>query len=181
MKESPVRAMWNRVLQHFARILPGAQSVRVALHRARGVKIGQNVWVGYDVVLDTSRPFLITLEDGCVLSMRVTVLAHFRESTGVTIERDAFVGAGALILPNVVIGHGAVVAAGSVVTRSVPPMTMVQGNPAVPVAKCGITLGPKVTLKEFSRNLRPVTSRTPRPAQPTEAPREKPEVAEREP
>jgi serine acetyltransferase len=158
MKESALRGLSNRILQHLARILPGAQTVRVALHRARGVQIGENVWIGYDVVLDTSRPFLITLEDGCVLSLRVTVLAHFRESTGVKIERDAFVGAGALILPGVVIGQGAVVAAGSVVTRSVPAMTMVQGNPAVPVARCGIPLGPQVTLKEFSRNLQPVSS-----------------------
>ncbi len=158
MKESLLRGFANRICQHLARILPGAQTLRVALHRARGVQIGKNVWIGYDVVLDTSRPFLITLEDGCVLSMRVTVLAHFRESTGVRIEQDAFVGAGALILPNVIVGRGAVVAAGSVVTHSVPPMTMVQGNPAVPVARCGIPLAPKVTLKEFSRNLRPLSS-----------------------
>jgi len=178
MKESWPRALANRVLQHLARILPGAQTLRVALHRARGVRIGKGVWIGYDVVLDTSRPFLITLEDGCVLSMRVTVLAHFRESTGVRIEQDAFVGAGALILPNVVIGRGAVVAAGSVVTRSVPPMIMVQGNPAVPVARCGIPLGPDVTVKEFSRRLRPVATRKPGPAQPSAASSAKPGVAE---
>jgi len=156
MKEWWLRGLVNRVCQHLARILPGARSIRVALHRARGVKIGKNVWIGYDVVLDTSRPFHITLEDGCVLSMRVTVLAHFRELTGVTIAQDAFVGAGAFILPNVVVGRGAVVTAGSVVTRSVPSMTVVQGNPAVPVAKCGIPLGPKTTVTEFSRNLRPL-------------------------
>ena len=127
-KSLSFRGLLNRILQELARILPGAQSVRVALHRARGVNIGRNVWIGYDVALETSRPFLITLEEGCVLSMRVTVLAHFKESTGVKIERDAFVGAGALILPNVVIGQGAVVAAGSVVTRSVPPLTMVHAE-----------------------------------------------------
>lgn len=168
MKEFPLRGLANRILQQMARMLPGAQSIRVVLHRARGVKIGKHVWIGYDVVLDTSRPFLITLEDGCALSMRVTVLAHFRESTGVRVERDAFVGAGALILPNVVIGRGAVVAAGSVVTRSVPPGVMVQGNPAVPVAKCGIALGPKTTLKEFTRGLRPVSSRSSKRAQQNE-------------
>ena len=64
-----------------------------------------------------------------------------------------------IILPNVVIGRGAVVAAGSVVTRSVPPMTVVQGNPAVPVAQCGVPLGPDVTQKEFSRRLKPLTVR----------------------
>ena len=173
MKESVLRGFANRILQHLARILPGAQTVRVALHRARGVQIGKDVWIGYDVVLDTSRPFLITLEDGCVLSLRVTVLAHFRESTGVRIERDAFVGAGALILPNVVIGRGAVVAAGSVVTRSVAPMTMVQGNPAVPVARCGIPLGPRTMLKEFSRQLQPVPLRTPKPVGHTQVNAEK--------
>jgi acetyltransferase-like isoleucine patch superfamily enzyme len=155
MKERWLRASFNRVLQHLARTLPGAQSLRVKLHRARGVSIGTDVWIGYDVILDTSRPFLITLEDRCVLSMRVTVVAHFRESMGVKIEEDAFIGPGAIILPNIVIGRGSVVTAGSVVTRSVPPMTVVQGNPAVPVAQCGMPLGPDVTYKEFSRRLRP--------------------------
>ena len=162
MKESPVRGLFNRVCQELARVIPGAQSVRVALHRARGVKIGEKAWIGYDVVLDTSRPFLITIEDGAILNMRVTVLAHFRESLGVKIERDAFIGAGALILPNVVIGEGAVVSAGSVVTRSVPPFTVVQGNPAAPVAKCEIPLGMKTTLKEFTRSLRPIKTRAPK-------------------
>jgi len=159
MKEVPARGMFNRLLQLLARVMPGAKSVRVVLHRWRGVRIGKNVWIGYDVILDTSRPFLITLEDGCALSMRVTVVAHFRGSTGVRIEQDAFVGPGAIILPNVVIGRGAVVTAGSVVTRSVPPMTVVQGNPAIPVARCGIPLGPDVTLKDFSRLLRPIPSK----------------------
>jgi|HubBroStandDraft_2_1064218.scaffolds.fasta_scaffold71619_2 serine acetyltransferase len=158
MKESSLRGLRNRVLQQVARAVPGAGSLRVALHRARGVQIGNDVWIGYDVILDTSRPFAITLEDGCVLSLRVTVLAHFREVQGVTIGRNAFLGAGALILPGVVIGEGAVVAAGSVVNRSVAPFTMVQGNPAVPVAQCGIPIGPKTTLKEFTRHLRPLPS-----------------------
>jgi acetyltransferase-like isoleucine patch superfamily enzyme len=85
--------------------------------------------------------------------MRVTVIAHFRETQGVTIEEDAFIGPGVLILPNVVIGRGAVVTAGSVVTKSVPPMIMVQGNPAVAIAKCGVPLTPEVSLKAFSRRL----------------------------
>lgn len=159
MKEGPFRGFANRVLQHLARILPGARSLRVMLHRARGVRIGEDVWIGYDVILDTSRPFLITLEDNCTLSMRVTIVAHFRELTGVKIEKDAFVGPGAIILPNVVVGQGSVVTAGSVVTRSIPPMTVVQGNPAVPVAKCGVPLVPGVTVKEFSKRLRPTVSR----------------------
>src|SRR5438477_202927 len=86
MKENPLRGVVNRVLQHLARILPGAQTLRVQLHRARGVRIGKGVWIGYDVILDTSRPFLITLEDRCTLSVRVTLVAHFRGTTGIRIE-----------------------------------------------------------------------------------------------
>jgi serine acetyltransferase len=164
MKESPMRGMFNRILQHLARILPGSQTVRVYLHRARGVKIGEKVWIGYDVILDTSRPFLITLEDRCILGVRATLIAHFRGATGICIEQDAFVGPGAIILPNVVVGRGAVVTAGSVVTRSVPPMTVVQGNPAIPVARCGIPLGFDVTAKEFALNLIPIMVRKPHTA-----------------
>jgi len=158
VRESLFRGLINRVLQHLARVMPGAQSLRVALHRARGVKIGKNVWIGYDAILDTSRPYLITLEDGSSIGIRATIIAHFRELQGVKIEQDAFVGPGAIILPNVVIGRGAVVTAGSVVTQSVAPMTVVQGNPAVPVAKCGVILAANVRLKEFSRQLKPLAS-----------------------
>ena len=48
----------------------------------------------------------------------------------VTIGHPVWVGAGAVILPGVSIGDGAVVAAGSVVTRDVAPLTIVAGNPA---------------------------------------------------
>jgi acetyltransferase-like isoleucine patch superfamily enzyme len=161
VKENLFAGIRNRVFQHLARILPGARSLRVSLHRWRGVRIGKGVWIGYDVLLDTSRPHLITIEDGASLSMRVTVIAHFRETQGVKIEQDAFVGPGAIILPNVTIGRGAVVTAGSVVTQSVPPMTLVQGNPAVPVATCGIPLSSdEITLKEFSRRLRPLNKKS---------------------
>jgi serine acetyltransferase len=155
VKENPFRGLKNRVCQHLARILPGARSLRVRLHRARGVHIGEGVWIGYDVILDTSRPHLVTIGDRASLSMRVTVVAHFRETQGVRIEEDVFIGPGAIILPNVVIGRGAVVSAGSVVTKSVPPMTLVQGNPAVPVAECGVLLNDATTVKEFSRRLKP--------------------------
>ena len=134
--------------------MPGAETLRVALHRARGVRIGKNVWIGYDAILDTSRPYLITLEDGSSIGMRATIIAHFRELEGVRIEQEAFIGPGAIILPNVVVGRGAVVTAGSVVTQSVPPMTVVQGNPAVAVAKCGVPLRMDITVKQFSRRLR---------------------------
>jgi acetyltransferase-like isoleucine patch superfamily enzyme len=160
MKDSFLRGLTNRAFQLLARIVPGGETVRVMLHRARGVHIGSHVFISQDVILETAHPELITIEDRAWIGIRTTIIAHTRElRQGVRIESDAFVGPGVIILPNVVIGRGAVVAAGSVVTRSVPPMTLVQGNPAVPVARCGIPLGPDVKMKEFSRRLKPLVVR----------------------
>jgi heptaprenylglycerol acetyltransferase len=146
----------NRVLQQLARAAPGARTTRVRLHRARGVRIGTNVWIGYDALLETGFPGLITIEDNVTVGIRVIVIAHFRENQGVTIERDAFIGPGVIVLPPVVIGHGAVITAGSVVTRSIPPLTLAQGNPAVPIANLSVPFSDEMTQAEFYRSLLPL-------------------------
>nr|WP_300808061.1 DapH/DapD/GlmU-related protein [uncultured Acetatifactor sp.] len=48
----------------------------------------------------------------------------------ITIEDDVWIGYGCTVLNNVQIGHGAVIAAGAVVTRDIPPLTIVGGVPA---------------------------------------------------
>jgi serine acetyltransferase len=154
--EAPLRGLRNRVFQHIARFAPGAMTLRVRLHRWRGVRIGRDVWIGYDSIIETSRPQLVSIGDRVSLGIRTTIIGHFHEAQSVTIENDVFIGPGVIILPNVTVGHGSVVAAGSVVTMSVAPGTLVQGNPARPVAKCGIPLGLETSVKEFSRNLRPI-------------------------
>ncbi len=151
----------------FTMIVPGGGTLRVSLHRARGVSIGRNVWISLNVVLETEFPNLITIGDDAFIGIGVIVIAHFKEShSGVRIGKQAFIGPGAIILPNVEIGEGAVVTAGSVVTNSVPPMTVVQGNPAVPIAKCGVPLVPDTPLMEFSLRLQPLGQRVQNPRGP---------------
>lgn len=150
----------NRFLQMLARHMPGATSWRVRLNRWRGVKIGQDVWIGYDAIIETSRPDLVTIRDRATVQIRATIIAHFREQMGVVIEEDATIGPGAVIMPNVTIGRGAIVTAGSVVTKSVPPKTMVQGNPALPIAMVDVPLRLDVSVKEFAKGLRPVGPRS---------------------
>lgn len=129
----------NRILQSVARTAPGALSLRPLLHRWRGVHIEGRVWIGYDAIIETAFPELVTIKNGATIGIRAMIIAHFRGlDRGVVIEEDAFIGPGAIILPNVTIGKGAVVAAGSVVTTSVPPATLVQGNPARPKARVGV-------------------------------------------
>ena len=152
--EGLLRGAWNRLLQLLARNSPGATSLRVSLNRWRGVKLGKDVWIGYDAIIETSYPHLVTIGEGASIGIRATIIAHFREVQGVTIEPGAFIGPGAIIMPGVTIGRGAVVTAGSVVTQSIPPMTLAQGNPAKPVARIGVALDSKVTVRQFSRNLK---------------------------
>src|SRR5204863_1014384 len=100
------------------------------------------------------------------------IIAHFRGLTSaergsgasdysVRLEDEVFFGPSVTILPGVTIGRGAVVTAGSVVNSGVAPMTMVQGNPARPIARCGIPLGPRTEPGAFYRELTPIRQRLP--------------------
>lgn len=170
-------AIKNRLFSFLARFGPGGKW-RVRFHRWRGVKIGNNVTIGPDTIVETAFPHWVSIGDDVQIGTRVLILAriHSLEPSRLKIEGDSFasvrieaeanVGAGVIILPNVRIGRGAVVAAGSVVTASVPPMTMVQGNPAVPVARCGLPLTWDVPLKEFMRQLKPLGTPSKAPTRP---------------
>jgi len=114
---------------------------RVWLQRRRGVKIGKNVQIGPFVALDYVFPNFVSIGDGASIAGWNYILTHVTplkyhsndfESyvAPVIIERNAWVAIGAIILPGVTIGEGAVVAAGSLVTKNVEPHTLVSGNPA---------------------------------------------------
>jgi NDP-sugar pyrophosphorylase family protein len=105
---------------------------RVQGFRWMGATIGAS-YLGRDCMLDEEMPELIRIGDGVTVSVRVMLFAHdaFRGKVGrVTLEDNCFVGAGAIILPGVTVGRGAVVAAGAVVVHDVPADTLVGGNPA---------------------------------------------------
>lgn len=118
--------------------------LRIMLYRLMGAKIGKDVFVGLDCILDSSFPELITIEDDVVTSFRIMIICHGiatespekapgkndRIVAGVTLKKGCYIGAGAIILPGVIVGEHAVVAAGSVVTRNVESYTLVGGVPA---------------------------------------------------
>jgi len=165
VKDTLFGGLKNRFLHLLALYAPGYKTSRVWLHRMRGVTIGENVSIGIFALIETAYPSLVSIGNNVSIGMRVTVIAHLRDLTvqarisdqpTVKIEDNVYIGPGAIILPNVTIGFGSVVSAGSVVTRSVPPKTLVQGNPAVAVARCGVSLGGGVSYEQFLKHLSPI-------------------------
>jgi UDP-2-acetamido-3-amino-2,3-dideoxy-glucuronate N-acetyltransferase len=75
------------------------------------------------------------------------------------IEHGASIGAGAVILPGLVIGQEAMVGAGATVTRSVPPRAIVIGNPARIVGYTGAEVNTTSTIADAFQSEEPVSSR----------------------
>ncbi|PRH83407.1 acyltransferase [Arenimonas caeni] len=109
---------------------------RFRVGRPANVVIGEGCSINQDVyILARHR---IRIGDRVTLSARCMLLdsgldlagGHNHVDGDIVIEDDVWVGAGAIVLPNVVLGRGCVVGAGSVVTRSVPPGCVYAGNPA---------------------------------------------------
>jgi acetyltransferase-like isoleucine patch superfamily enzyme len=89
-----------------------------------GVTIEDNVFVGHSVTfVNDSYPRATTADGGLQTEKDWKV-----EKT--LVKRGASIGSGSTILSNLVIGENAIVGAGSVVTKDVPPNVIVVGNPA---------------------------------------------------
>jgi acetyltransferase-like isoleucine patch superfamily enzyme len=114
--------------------------IRVFFHRVRGVKIGNDVEIGYLVMLDNLYPEKVIIKSGATVTYGCTVLAHDaskrytrggREMVNETvIGKKAFIGVNSTILPGVHIGDRAIVGAGSVVSKNVTSGSTVAGVPA---------------------------------------------------
>lgn len=108
------------------------------INYGKNIKIGKNVFINFDCVfLDLGG---ITIEDNVLIAPKVSLLSEGhpvspeeRQSLvpgHIHIKKNAWIGAGATILPGVTIGENAVVAAGAVVSKDVPDNTIVGGVPA---------------------------------------------------
>ena len=138
--------------------------VRKWLQRKRGVKIGKNVHWGTHVVVDYPYPNFVVVEDGASISGNDYLLAHCKplpyhkdcsESyvAPIIVHKHAWIAVNVTILPGVEIGEGAIVSAGSVVSKDVPPFTVANGNPAKVVADIAELVRKNYAPEEFEQLL----------------------------
>lgn len=114
----------------FVEIQKGAfigSRVKVSSHSfiCEGVTIEDEVFIGHGVMfINDKYPYSTNEEDGCLQTE-----ADW-ECVPTIVKHRASIGSNATILCGVTIGEGAMVGAGSMVTKDVPPYTIVAGNPA---------------------------------------------------
>ncbi len=157
--------IWNlfrRLFHILAFIGPGGESLRPWLQRMRGVKIGRHVWISHFVYIDDNHPEEISIGDNCTIGLGTSIFAHLywgpRRPQGngkVILEKDVFVGPHCVILPNVHIGEGAVIKAGTVVSRNVPPHTFWGCPSAEVLGTASVPLTAEHTYEEFVKGMRP--------------------------
>lgn len=139
-------AKMNDYILHLLAYISPIPNLRVKFQRKRGVRIGKNVQIGPNVIIDTVFPDFVVIEEGVSLAGSNYVLTHstpleFHKNdfpsflAPVVIKKNVWIAVGVIILPGVTVGEGSVVAAGSVVVKDVPPHTFVAGVPAKVIKK----------------------------------------------
>jgi putative colanic acid biosynthesis acetyltransferase WcaF len=115
---------------------------RTSIHLPWRLQIGNHCWIGQNCELQSMAQ--ITLEDHVALAHEVFLATgnhDYKDSTmpyrnePILIKRGTWVASRVFVGPGVCVGEGCVLGAGSVVTKSVPAWSIVQGNPAVVVRK----------------------------------------------
>ncbi len=119
----------------------GGQDAKLRLLRESGVRIGERCRIYTDNF--GTEPYLVRIGDHCTVTAGVRFITHdgscwvlrdelpnLQDFGPIVVEDNCFIGVDAVILPGVRIGPNAIVGAGSIVTKDVPPGVVVGGVPA---------------------------------------------------
>ncbi|MBQ3260172.1 MAG: acyltransferase [Alistipes sp.] len=122
------------------------RKLRPFLLRRLGCKVGKGVFIGDHVVVDMNHADLIEIDDYAHITGGCRLLCHQRDLSNyhvgdnaamagyklghIHIGKGCMIGMTTMIMPGVTIGDGAIVGAGSLVTKDIPAWTVATGRPA---------------------------------------------------
>jgi len=153
--------LFDHFLQVVSRVMPFS-SFRAGMQRARGVTIGKNTHIGPMVTIDDVYPYFVIIGDNVSIAGQNFILTHSKPLkyhkevseayvAPVIIEDNVWVAINVTILPGVRIGEGSIIAAGSVVTKDIPPFVFAAGIPAKPIKDISEKLRHNYSKEKFEK------------------------------
>lgn len=119
---------------------------RPRILRKLGCKVGKDVFVGDNVKIDISHADMITIEDHVHIASSTRLLCHQRNLSNycigddyaklgynikpIILKKGCLIGMESMVMPGVTVGEGAIIGAGSLVTKDIPAWTIATGRPA---------------------------------------------------
>ena len=156
-----IKSYFKRILKLIAKDIPG-YNLRARLLRMAGYDVGSPVYIGEGLIIvdmQYQKP-MVFIGNEVTIAQRVTLITSsgapeskdvyrvFGADVGpIHIQDGAWIGAGAIIQPNITIGRSAIVGSGAVVTKDVPPYTVVVGVPARPIKRFSIETGEIIDIR----------------------------------
>jgi len=137
-----VKRFVNKILQAIAKSSLLSGYMRSRLQKFRGVNFDDvsTVFLGEDVIIDGICPENVTIKNGCQIGAGTKIVTHFYDNNKlsdnkdyyfsfyqgkVLIEEDVFIGFNCVIAKPVIIGKNSVLGANTVITKDVPPNSII--------------------------------------------------------
>ena len=137
-----IRRVFNKLLQFFSKSSLLSGYMRARLQKLRGVNFDDvsTVFLGEDVIIDGISPENVTIRNGCQIGAGTKIVTHFYDNKKlsehkdyhfrfyqgkVLIEENVFIGFNCVIAKPVTIGKNSVLGANTVITKDVPPDSII--------------------------------------------------------
>ena len=137
-----IRRVFNKLLQFFSKSSLLSGYMRARLQKLRGVNFDDvsTVFLGEDVIIDGICPENVTIKNGCQIGAGTKIVTHFYDNKKlsehkdyhfrfyqgkVLIEENVFIGFNCVIAKPVTIGRNSVLGANTVITKDVPPDSII--------------------------------------------------------
>lgn len=127
------------MISFLANNFPMSMATRAKFYKRLGVKVGKDCLLG-QIIVDGIHPEDIIIGDGCTITKGVVMLTHFYDTNNLTehaytrgrikIGNRCYIGMNTIFSKPISVGDGAVIGAGSVVTKNIPPFEIWAGVPA---------------------------------------------------